>query len=193
MAKTVKVNTAKFKKDLERETGLQVEKAMKSVTRNDKIEVGEMKDLISKGVSPIARKGRFDAYKWAGAAAKIMKVARRLSGDRRAKAKQKAESLKKSKYPYSVQKEFPNKRERPVNLYLSGAFLSDLVARPLVKGVAIGFRSRLSELKEQGHREGVNGQPQRPIIPDKGEDFSPSVYRRIVSVVSSILKQRFKT
>lgn len=193
------IDLEKFRRDLKRESGEAANKALLKITPGDKIKVGEavideIRTAVAKGISPIARKGRFAAYKWAAASNAIRKVARSFKDKgRRKQARKIAEDTKKNKYPYSVMKDFPNKRERPVNLELSGAFLADLKAKPTPKGVTIGFGTELSELKEQGHREGVNGQPRRPIIPEGDEDFSPSIYRRILSVVSSILKERFKT
>jgi hypothetical protein len=103
--------------------------------------VEKMKELISRGISPITGK-RFPAYKDA------------------------------KRYPAK------QKPARPVNLWLSGDFLDSLVAR--VKGtrkptITIGFDSQESNRKESGHREGANGQLERPIIPEGSETFSKGV------------------
>ena len=105
-----------------------------------KIVVREMKRSISKGISPIASIGRYAPYasqrKTAAAKSSIRdlsKSARGLSRRERAAAqrfvKSKRKSLKSQQnrlYPLSVQKKFPSKRERPVNLKLGGDFLNDL-------------------------------------------------------------------
>jgi hypothetical protein len=188
----------KFKKDIEREFKGAAAEGMALITNRDKETIGnaaidEMKRLILKGVSPIEEFGRFPGYKWVSRANQALKVSRSLSGARRARAREKAADIKNKKYPYSVQKKFPDKRERPVNLFLSGDFLYDLIARAIPNGVEIGFATELSEKKESGHRVGVNAQPKRPIIPQGGESFSSSIYRRIVDTVTNVLRQKFRT
>lgn len=185
---------------------------VKSFTREDRLNVGaavieEMKTLIEKGISPIAENGRFPAYKWAAARHALMQGARALSKKsapitnllagksarkRRSEIKAHATSSTQHGYPYSVQHKFPQKRERPVNLLLSGDMLSHLEAKPTATGVEIGFWDKLSALKEQGHREGVNDQPRRPIIPQGHESFSPSILRRLLAVVREIIGQKTK-
>lgn len=103
-----------------------------------------------------------------------------------------------TRYPFNKMKEFPSKKLRPVNLKLSGDFLRDLTYRsqvaPPIKGASptidIGFFGGLSEKKESGHREGVNGQPKRPTIPQKKEEFSPSIYRRLVKTITGLVKRK---
>lgn len=189
------IDLDKFKRDITKAFKDSADEAITSISDRDKVTIGnaviaEMTAGILKGVSPIAEFGRFDAYKWVGRANQATKISRRLTGARKTAAKNIAAQAKK-KYPYSVMKKFPDKRERPVNLFLSGEFLYDLEATPITNGVSIGFATRLSELKEQGHREGVNGQPSRPIIPIRGESFNNSIYRRIVDTVTSVLRQKF--
>lgn len=126
-----------------------------------------MKENISKGISPIEGEGRFPAYK---------------NPDR---------------YPKNVRKRFPSKRRRPVNLFLSGKFLSKLTKRVregMVISIQIGFFDNESKLKERGHRDGAGGQPKRPIIPKKGEFFTNRIIiewkKRIISVINKNIKQR---
>lgn len=130
--------------------------------------VKEMKSLISKGISPIEPGGRFPGYKYQGV---------------------------KGKYPDSVARypigrpAYPSKRARPVNLFLSGAFLTALKSRVLDVGrkmrVEIGFFDDDQALKEDGHRQ---QSPSRPTIPLPGESFS----RKIQATIVAILKQRLK-
>ncbi len=192
------IDLQKFKDDFERELKKAAALALKQIDRKDKMEIGdaaidEMKKVIAKGISPIKGVGRFEAYKWAGAANRITKIAKGLTGARKKSARQKASDLKKGKYPFSMKNKFPNKRERPVNLFLSGDQLSNLITKPTQSGLEVGYYDKLSAQKEQGHREGVNGQPRRPTIPKNGEEFSPSIYRRIVDVVTSIVGKKFRT
>lgn len=110
----------------------------------------EMKAFISKGISPIKGKGRFPRYK------------------------------NPSNYPNSrsIRKKFPLKRQRPVNLYLSGEFLKDLkinIFNGKILRFKVGFFNKDSIIKERGHREGANGQPKRPIIPKNTESFTPAL------------------
>lgn len=191
------LDLSKFRKDIERELKKAGQDAIATVTHREKRYVGqaaiaEIRTLVRKGISPIAGAGRFPAYKWVGRANAALKIARRLTKERRKDARAIANSIKSRRYPYSVQGEFPDKRERPVNLNLSGEFLDSLRATPTSTGVAIGFDNELSELKESGHREGVNDQPRRPIIPQGREQFSPSIYRRIVDVVREIFQNKVK-
>lgn len=103
-------------------------------------------------------------------------------------------------YPYSVRGKFPDKRPRPVNLLLSGEFLAALEHR--VVGIAgqysveIGFFEDSDKdrktgvhpaIKEQGHREGANGQPERPIIPIGREDFQISIQKAIIKIVDEVI------
>lgn len=126
--------------------------------------VKEMKDLISKGISPIQSVGRFKAYK------------------------------NPARYPKRAQKDFPSKKERPVNLKLSGAFLDSLkVTSASGAKFTIGFDNKLSEDKESGHREGVFGQPKRPIIPQSNETFAVSIKQIIVSEIVKRLNALLKT
>jgi hypothetical protein len=130
--------------------GQDIPKAEYQAIGNSMVE--EMKAQIAKGISPIRGGGRFPAYKGA---------------------------KDKKSYPYSVRKKYPGKRERPVNLYLSGDFLKSLKATAVAAynkvEIFIGLTDPLSKKKEQGHREGANGQALRPIIPESGEDFSLSI------------------
>ena len=92
---------------------------------------------------------------------------------------------------YKDPAKYPGKRKpsSPVNLKLSGDFLKDLgyIVKSGRKGYVaeVGYSTDKSIAKESGHREGVNGQPSRPTIPDytRGEDFASSVidaYRKVI-------------
>jgi hypothetical protein len=89
-----------------------------------------------------------------------------------------------AKYPFSTDEYRRGaKRLRPVNLFLSGKFLRALEFR--LNGVAgrynleIGFFDSNEAEKEEGHRDGANGQPKRPIIPIDREDFAQVIQNEI--------------
>lgn len=160
--------------------------------------VNEIKNSAAIGLSPIEGKGRFPAYKAVAAAKTIQKLIRSARGRKASKDKIAGlkESLKdrKAGYPASVQKDFPNKRNRPVNLYLSGKMLADLTYEKLktIAGVEIGYFDRESQLKEQGHREGANGQPKRPTIPIGSEKFSIRILKIAAAAFEKSLARKLR-
>lgn len=96
-----------------------------------------------------------------------------------------------SKFPaYKNPNRYPGNRKphRPVNLKLTGAFLKALGFRSFQISrrwfASVGFDSRKEQRKELGHREGANGQPKRPIIPNpsQGEKFKRKVQNKILEV-----------
>lgn len=102
--------------------------------------------------------------------------------------------------PYKDPKKYPGSRKAksPVNLKLTGEMLADLGSftqqRSDGKGYVaqIGYDSVQSTLKESGHREGVNGQPSRPTIPDtsRRERFVSSIIDAYRKVVLSAIRKR---
>jgi hypothetical protein len=131
----------------------------------------KMKDLISKGISPIFGKGRFEGY-----------------------AAQRYGKQKKKFYPDSVKKDFPSKRRRPVNLFLSGDFLKSLKAYPVSVGkIFIGYTTKYGKKLESGHRDGVNGQPNRPTIPEKpNERFAQPILSGIIKLFRDSFSDELK-
>jgi hypothetical protein len=186
----------KLERDIKKASGEEAEKAIKGLKKSELQEIGdgvidEMKSVIAKGLSPIKGKGRFPEYIGVTKIRKVSKVAKSLSGGRKKTAKKKASDLKKKAYPYSVQDEFPGKKPRPVNMFLSGEFLKNLIAKVTGKKLEVGFFEEPWESYEQGHREGANGQAKRPIIPTgDGEQFSDTIYRRLVKVVQSVFDSK---
>lgn len=142
----------------------------KALSNNDLQKIGnevvkEMKEFISGGISPIQGKGRFPGYK------------------------------DPKKYPANQRKNYPRKRARPVNLELSGDFLKSLSSKPISGGnpkIEIGY-STSESIKEQGHRDGANGQPKRPTIPEGTEKFNKSIEKNIIEgareAISRFLKK----
>jgi len=162
MAKT-KIDVRDLKKMLD--------SASDAVTKDAADAVGDltvalMKDRISKGLSPIEGRGRFERYK------------------------------NPKSYPDKVREEFPDKRRRPVNLKLSGKFLDALKSKSSPSGnkITIGFFDSYGRKLEQGHRDGANGQPERPVIPEGGELLAKSIRLSIIRLfeqsVRKYLKQR---
>lgn len=155
---------------LQKRAGTRTAEAVANVSTSEIRNVGqtvvdEMKSRIARGQSPIQGNGRFPRYK------------------------------NPSKYPGN------KKPHRPVNLELTGQFLNSLqptanarLANPLQRSVRIGFTNTLARKKEQGHREGVNGQPSRPIIPDQnaGERLLARIRLRAQNEYLGILRKRLR-
>ena len=116
--------------------------------------VKEIKDLVSRGVSPIDGNGKFPRYK------------------------------NPSKYPGK------QKPRSPVNLKLSGDFLNALTHRITPESFGRGteiFFSNNQDIKERGHRDGANGQPERPMLPtERGEEF----IRQIRKIYEDLYRNR---
>lgn len=191
MADNIKfvVDVKKLQRDIQKQTDIEAKNAIKSLRKDDLEEIGnnviaEMKLLISKGISPIKEFGRFPAYKWASA-----KSLARKSGSK----KKTVDRQFQNKYPFSARRKFPNKRERPVNLKLSGSFLENLITKITRNTIYIGFFKEPYTKYEQGHREGANTQPPRPIIPQPGEQFSESIYRRLVKSTQAVFDRKNRT
>lgn len=114
----------------------------------------QMKDIIATGLSPIRSFGRFEAYK----------------------AQKRNRGGKKSGYPYNVQKKFPGKKVRPVNLELSGDMLEALDYRNIREGIEISIYKKAEAEKAKTHQQGTDLVPQRRFIPStKGEQFITSI------------------
>lgn len=196
-----KLDIAKLRRDTLREIQrIGVTTIEKGLNEADKVQIGAelveaMKDQIAKGISPIQGKGRFPAYKWVAKANQILKGGRATaSKDARTRRRKFAADTKKKGYPYSVRGQYPSKRERPVNLFLSGKFMNDLTAKSVRGGgvlsvfrrrvMRFGFFKDLSAKKEEGHRVGVNSQPSRPTIPTGAEQLNRTVYNRLLVAIS---------
>lgn len=132
--------------------------------------VDKMREVIASGKSPILGNGQFEPYR-GQYRSRIQKYGR-IDG-------------------YS-------KKLRPVNLTLSGKFLESLKGsvQKVRSGyaAAIGFSDKKSQKMEQGHREGANGQAERPVIPQSGEKFSlviQNVYLDIINErIATIAKRK---
>lgn len=112
------------------------------------------------GVSPISGNGKFPAYR----------------GSYRDRIKR---------------GQIPGKSLTPVNLELTGDFLTNLTREVLPdKTLLIGFDDELSQKKEQGHREGANGQAKRPIIPVKDEVYKKKIMDVYYSAVTAAIEKK---
>jgi hypothetical protein len=138
------------------------------ITQDDAEQIGrdmvtEMKDMISKGISPIKSVGRFAAYKDPNYG-----------------------------YPSTVRDEYPDKAKTPVNLKLSGNFMRALTSgvKKLGNGfgIEIGYNNPIEQDKEKSHREGNRGQAKRPTIPIEGEQFA----QRIQNVLLKAVREKIK-
>ena len=192
----------KIEQDLKAAIRKNAQELIDNLPKSAKQEIGdvivdEMKDLISKGISPIEGKGRFPAYKWAAARKDVVDTVNRFTKGQKGKdvraLKSEAKRAYSNKYPFSVQNEFPDKRPRPVNLFLSGEFMESLKSKVRNGQLFVGFFEKRSTQFEQGHREGVNGQPKRPIIPIDDERFSTTIVRKVELKVREIFRRKNKT
>lgn len=95
---------------------------------------------------------------------------------------------------YKNPERYPGKRKpkRPVNLELTGEFLSALeftVRSGKNPTITIGFFDKENADKEKGHREGAGGQPKRPIIPNSSESFSKKITIEITNEIADVLSR----
>lgn len=89
------------------------------------------------------------------------------------------------------------KSKTPVNLKLTGDFLDALSFTPVTDkygyATQIFYSGKSEEMKERGHREGANGQPERPTIPaDKGQQFIRQIEDAYVEILSDRIFQVIK-
>lgn len=166
-----------------KDIGLSLEKAIKSIM-NDRTTnrvaqqvIVDIKKRVARGQNPIREwPRRYEKYKNATVS----------KGKRRG-------------YPFSVQKQYPNKKQRPVNLQLSSDMLGDMdytIDRniPGSAKIDIDYQTDLSKNKESGHREGVNGQPKRPILAltEKKEQYISPIQRNARTAVQARVQKVIK-
>lgn len=99
--------------------------------------------------------------------------------------------------PYKTRKKNLGKGNKP-NLELFGQFLKSLV-NAVTKNrsgysAVVKFSNETARKKEQGHREGANGQKKRPIIPTGQEGFnkriSDIIFNFMNSTVGDIVRKK---
>lgn len=96
-----------------------------------------------------------------------------------------------------IQKKFPNKSTRPVNLKLSGEFLDALEHKKKSGGVEIGWFNPTRHIKNliETHQQGLHPDvPRRQVLPtDEGNEFVSPIQRLIKNIVlrriSEIIKK----
>lgn len=96
----------------------------------------------------------------------------------------------KDKYPGD------KKASRPVNLFLSGALYSQLVA---AKRSALSFYIGISDLASEkiktyakANNLGENGIAERRFVPIKGEQFNVSIMRKIKDIIAKRISEIIK-
>lgn len=146
------------------------------------------KEMIAGGQSPVRGEGRFAGYKAAERAKSAKKIAKALSGERKAMAKEKARQFELEGYPYNVMDEYPEKKVRPVNLELSGDMLDALDwRRSRANVITWGLHSPGKEIldRAQAINDGTDKMAKRPFIPDKpGQEFAARIVRAIKDIYS---------
>lgn len=89
---------------------------------------------------------------------------------------------------------YPGKRKpkRPVNLRLTGDFMNALTFKSRSSGTdgyktEVFYNKESEDKKESGHREGVNGQPKRPTLPQGNERFAKLIENDVVEIYKQAL------
>lgn len=133
---------------------------------------------ILAGRSPVRGEGRFAPYR----AQRNTGSVRNVLAGKRLSARTKANILagRRKFYPYSVMRKFPDKKLRPVNLFLSGKMLSfyraQLKDNQIYVGIADVAPSKvkvIAKAHQGGHTRGWF--PARPLVPQKGQTFTVGV------------------
>lgn len=142
-----------------------------------KIEI-EIRRDISAGKSPVKGVGRFAKY-----------IGPSLSSGLRGKTKK---AVEKSFYPGSVRGKYPDKKNRPVNLRLSGDYLKKLKNRTFAGIVEIGFFTldKVTRGKFQTHNNGTHKHvAQRKHLPTaKRDKFTPRIQRMVKKLYTNRIK-----
>lgn len=167
--------------------------AMRDVAKQT---IDAMKKSIAVGKSPIEGEGRYRAY-LAVQRKRVINNVRKSTTNKQKKKQLKGRLAQVQQgYPYNQMSNYTGKKITPVNLKLSGSFLSNLIfkIREVDSGVTadIGFFDELSVKKESGHREGVNGQPERPIIPIGSEQISVAIQKLILKIFKATIDTLIK-
>lgn len=147
----------------------QITDAIKDVSRREVESLGkeivtEMKDMISKGVSPIQGDGRFPGYKKG------------------------YPNSARSRYPGKRSRPVNLKLSGE---FLDALTFKVLGSSPNYR-VQVGFFDSENALKEKGHREGANGQEKRPVIPQGSETFAKSIQTLIIDQFRAALERSLK-
>lgn len=140
----------------------------------DYVLVDGIMSYINRGDSPVQGNSRFAGY----------------AVDR------KKSQYPNSLYPNSVKSKFPSKKRRPVNLQLSGSFMSrlDVRATSNKKIVKLGMFSMSTKQAKmfETHNEGKHKYvPQRKFLPTKkGEQFKTAIMQNFIKGIEKSLKMK---
>lgn len=184
-----------------------------------------MLQFISRGISPILGAARFPEYKNVTRARKAKATNRELRKqariqrnmlrnlqrngtrgqiikDLRRTSRALSKAAKANKvppgYPYNT-KEYRQgkKRPRPVNLWLTGDFLTALTFLILPAGkrkkIQMGWEDPKEAIKEKGHREGAGGQPKRPALPKGTQKFNQTIQLDIMKLLRDAVTKAAKS
>lgn len=80
------------------------------------------------------------------------------------------------------------KRQRPVNLKLSGALHKSIKGRKTQKGLTIWF----SDKKAEWHNKGMGSLPVRRLLPEGDEGLSRVIQKHVQDTLTSIVKNAFR-
>jgi hypothetical protein len=144
-------------------------KDQKTLKELGDVVVEESKKMIAKGISPVDGVGRFDGYK-----------AQKGKG--------------KKGYPYNVMDKYPDKKVRPVNLYLSGETLKEFVHKVNGKRLEVGWFGKTKQTEIAGHlQRGTDSTPARPILPlENGSRFNSTITRAIQTFLNKKIVEILK-
>jgi len=156
--------------------------------------------LISVGKSPVSGQGRYKGYRTDRRAEGGLGLTGKETPEKRVRqirgeARRGKKGRKGQFYPDSVQKQFPSKQRRPVNLSLSGDMLKAMKFKGITGGVKIGLIGAKRKLKDifESHNDGTNEKrnvPRRAILPTgASEKFTAFIQRRIKSLYKARIRQ----
>lgn len=160
--------------------------------------IGEMRAMISIGLSPVKGVGRFEGYKASRASQEVKQFVSNVRSDQGGYYRKLSRKLLTSKnfYPNSVKYKYPSKGVRPVNLDLTGKFLDTLGYRRRKNGIELGHLSPDQRTRDlfKTHNEGLNKNvPKRKYLPNKrGDEFLVSIMRLIKEIISDRLRDVIK-
>lgn len=154
---------------------------LKLTVKNLKVIDGISKDLAKLGLSK----------------SEVDRVGRNLVVDMLSHVSRGVSPISGKPFPkYKNQEKYPGYRKTKVDLYNTGEFYNALKYEVSKAGpestVKVGFFDEKNALKEQGHRDGANDQPKRPIIPLESEKFTSKIIESMLNLVKRFLNDEFK-
>ncbi len=150
--------------------------------------VEESKKFIKRGISPVDGAGRYEDYSGQKNLTKeraSKRSVRRVGNNKKAGRG----------YPYNVMGKYPDKKVKPVNLFLSGNMLKDFSFEVVMGFLRVGWiddRSKFTKLALY-HNEGTKNMPARPILPTvRGEQFNATIRSSIQNYINKKLEEIIK-